>query len=104
MAWPKGRPRIVRPQPAPPPVPVIARGSAVADVPTDTTSDEDRMLAARRAICAHRVRLRQVPRELRIHDHMSLARYAKIIRREMAEAAAPDSEIEDRVARYVTRV
>lgn len=104
MAWPKGRPRTVRPQPAPPSVPQVSVGAPAASVPTDSQTDEERLLATRRVICAMHVRGRQVPRELRMHDHLSLGRAAKLIRREMAADKAADSDVEQYVAQYVQRV
>ena len=104
MAWPKGKSR--RPQPVPPEIPRVAVGAPVVDIQADTQveTEQDRLLAVRRAICAYRVRNQQVPRELRIHDHTSLYVHAKVIRREMAADHAPDSAVPEYVARHVERV
>lgn len=86
MAWPKGKPRKVE----------------LKKPPIEEPAFD--LLAVRRQICAMRVRRQVIPRELRAHDYLLLPKVADIIRLEMLEANAPDSEVEDRVAKLVTQV
>lgn len=79
MAWPKGRPR-KQPEAKPEPVDVIG---------------------LRRQVCALRVRQQPIPDELAMYDWLPLAKIAVIIRREMADACAPDSAVEGYVMKHV---
>lgn len=62
------------------------------------------LLAMRRVICAGLVRNVPTPRHWRIHSHLSLGPIAKVIRAEMTKDGAPDSKVDEYVAKYVQRV
>lgn len=107
MAWPKGKPRKPK-QSAEDRADLEAMRQAKAEsserVPLEQVRAELEPVKSssfHRQICALRVRRIPIPRELRVHDYMPLARIATKIREEMAAAGAPDSEVEAFVARHV---
>lgn len=92
MAWPKGKPR----------KPVTTQHVPLAEIAKpEPAPDPAKSSSYHRAITAYRVRRIPIPRELRVHDYMPLARIATKIREEMAAVGAPDSEVEAFVARHV---
>lgn len=118
MAWPKGKPRKVVPKQHAPLAEVAKPDEDRADLELMRqvkAESRERIPLAKvraelepvksssfhRAICAYRVRRIPIPRDLRIHDYMPLARIADTIRDEMAAVGAPDSEVEAFVARHV---
>lgn len=108
MAWPKGKSRKVvaeaRARQDREDLAVMreAKAESPERIPLARVKAElEPSSAYHRAICAYRVRRIPVPRDLRIHDYLPLANVADVIRKEMAEAGAPDSEVEAFVARHV---
>lgn len=89
MAWPKGRPRRT--------VPPMSKATHTEPAPLD-------VLAMRRKVCALRVRRHPIPVELAAFDWLPFGKIARVIRHEMGEAGADDSQVEAFVEKYVTTV
>lgn len=79
-----------------------APGATCADGAPFNANTKDGLLRIRRHLCEVKVRGERVPDDLKIHDHLSLSRFAKLIRKEMGEAKADPSEVPAYVAKYVT--
>lgn len=107
MAWPKGKPRTPKQSDEDrADLELMRQAKAESDerIPLTEAVASHRAVKSssfHRAITAYRVRRIPIPRELRIHDYLPLANVAETIRKEMAEAGAPDSEVEAFVARHV---
>jgi hypothetical protein len=59
------------------------------------------LLANHRAICALLVREKPIPDELRVYEHLSLYKLARLIRRDMTVQGAADARVEEFVAQHV---
>lgn len=108
MAWPKGKPRkmakVEQSSAVPVPISVEDAPQAAQDAPSATIApglDFD-LGDLRRRICAHRVRRQPIPRDLRVHDYLPLAKVADMVRRDMAKDGAEDSQVEAYVAARIT--